>query len=89
MLADEITGAEAVRLGLANQCVPAAQFEGAVSQLAHRLATAPRGLWPDEAAAQSFPGGRLEENLSLERHCSNRPLRRQIFAKGNGLFAEA
>lgn len=41
MLADEVSGAEAERLGLANKCVPAAEFAAAVNQLARRLAKGP------------------------------------------------
>lgn len=41
MLADEVRGAEAVRLGLANKCVPVAEFEAEVNKLAQRLANGP------------------------------------------------
>src|SRR5258707_8080899 len=41
MLADEVSGAEAERLGLANTCVPVDQFEATVSRLAQRLAKGP------------------------------------------------
>src|SRR6266851_3940679 len=41
MLADEVSGAEAERLGLVNKCVPAAEFEAAVSAFAQRLANGP------------------------------------------------
>lgn len=41
MLADEVTGAEAERIGLANRCVPAAEFDAAVSAFAQRLANGP------------------------------------------------
>jgi 2-(1,2-epoxy-1,2-dihydrophenyl)acetyl-CoA isomerase len=41
MLADEVSGAEAERLGLANKCVPVAEFETTVSALAQRLAKGP------------------------------------------------
>jgi 2-(1,2-epoxy-1,2-dihydrophenyl)acetyl-CoA isomerase len=41
MLADEVSGPEAERLGLANKCVPLAEFDEAVSSLARRLAKGP------------------------------------------------
>lgn len=41
MLADEINGPEAARLGLANKCVPLAEFDEAVQSLARRLAKGP------------------------------------------------
>ncbi len=41
MLADEVSGAEAERLGLVNKCVPAAEFDAAVTAFAQRLANGP------------------------------------------------
>jgi len=41
MLADEVSGPEAERLGLANKCVPAAEFDETVRSLARRLAQGP------------------------------------------------
>lgn len=41
MLADEVSGQEAERLGLINKCVPAAEFEEATNRLARRLANGP------------------------------------------------
>jgi 2-(1,2-epoxy-1,2-dihydrophenyl)acetyl-CoA isomerase len=41
MLADEVTGAEAERIGLANRCIPADKFDAAVSAFAQRLANGP------------------------------------------------
>lgn len=41
MLADEVSGFEAERIGLANKCVPLAEFEAATKALAHRLAKGP------------------------------------------------
>ena len=42
--AHPFTGEEAVRLGLAHQCVPAMELENTVSALAGRIASQPRGL---------------------------------------------
>lgn len=41
MLADEVSGPEAERLGLANKCVPLAEFDEAVHAFAQRLAKGP------------------------------------------------
>lgn len=41
MLAEEVSGPEAERLGLVNKCVPLEEFEGATTALAQRLANGP------------------------------------------------
>ncbi len=41
MLADEVSGAEAERIGLVNKCVPLAEFEATTMALARRLAKGP------------------------------------------------
>jgi 2-(1,2-epoxy-1,2-dihydrophenyl)acetyl-CoA isomerase len=41
MLADEVSGPEAERLGMVNRCVPAAELETTVRDLANRLANGP------------------------------------------------
>ncbi len=41
MLADEVSGPEAERIGLVNKCVPLAEFEAATAALARRLANGP------------------------------------------------
>ncbi|HEY7416144.1 MAG TPA: enoyl-CoA hydratase-related protein [Ktedonobacteraceae bacterium] len=41
MLADEMSGEEAARIGLVNKCVPVAEFEAATTMLAQRLAQGP------------------------------------------------
>ena len=41
MLADDVSGFEAERIGLVNMCVPLAEFEAATMALAHRLAKGP------------------------------------------------
>jgi 2-(1,2-epoxy-1,2-dihydrophenyl)acetyl-CoA isomerase len=41
MLADEVNGPEAERIGLVNKCVPLAEFEATTKALAHRLARGP------------------------------------------------
>ncbi|HEU5374150.1 MAG TPA: enoyl-CoA hydratase [Ktedonobacteraceae bacterium] len=67
MLADEVSGPEAERLGLANKCVPLAEFEATVQSFAQRLAKGPTrayGLMKElmNAAAVSD----LETTLQLE-----------------------
>jgi 2-(1,2-epoxy-1,2-dihydrophenyl)acetyl-CoA isomerase len=41
MLADEVSGPEAERLGLVNKCVPVAEFEQTTKAFAKRLANGP------------------------------------------------
>jgi len=41
MLADEVSGPEAERIGLVNKCVPLDEFEAETAALAHRLAQGP------------------------------------------------
>ncbi len=41
LLADEVSGPEAERLGLVNKCVPIAEFESTVKAFAQRLASGP------------------------------------------------
>ncbi|HLZ58672.1 MAG TPA: enoyl-CoA hydratase-related protein [Ktedonosporobacter sp.] len=41
MLADEVSGPEAERIGLVNKCVPVAEFEATTAALAKRLAQGP------------------------------------------------
>lgn len=41
MLADEVSGSEAERIGLVNKCVPLAEFEATTKALAQRLARGP------------------------------------------------
>ncbi len=67
MLADEVSGPEAARLGLANKCVPLAEFEETVQKFAQRLAKGPTrayGLMKElmNAAVSSD----LETTLQLE-----------------------
>jgi 2-(1,2-epoxy-1,2-dihydrophenyl)acetyl-CoA isomerase len=41
LLADEVSGIEAERIGLVNRCVPLAEFEETTRTLAKRLANGP------------------------------------------------
>ena len=75
LLADEVSGTEAARLGLVNWCVPAAEFAQTTQTLAQRLANGPTstyGLIKDLVyrAAESD----LDASLQLERDYQNQAL---------------
>ncbi len=67
MLADEISGKEAERIGLVNKCVPLEEFEAATAALAHRLAQGPTRTYAliKELMYQSLDGD-LQSSLTLE-----------------------
>lgn len=67
MLADEISGTEAERIGLVNKCVPLEEFEAATAALAHRLAQGPTRTYTliKELMYQSLDGD-LQSSLTLE-----------------------
>ncbi|HEX7733831.1 MAG TPA: enoyl-CoA hydratase [Ktedonobacteraceae bacterium] len=67
MLADEVSGIEAERLGLANMCVPDAEFDAAVKLLAQRLAKGPTGAYGlMKTLLNSAATSDLESTLRLE-----------------------
>jgi 2-(1,2-epoxy-1,2-dihydrophenyl)acetyl-CoA isomerase len=72
MLADEVSGAEAERLGLANKCVPSAEFEATVNQFARRLATGPtRTYGLIKTLMNTSVTSDLETTLRLEGELQN------------------
>jgi 2-(1,2-epoxy-1,2-dihydrophenyl)acetyl-CoA isomerase len=67
MLADEVSGAEAERLGLVNKCVPLAEFEETVRSLAQRLAKGPtRSYGLIKKLLNTSLGSDLDATLQLE-----------------------
>ncbi|GHO67186.1 enoyl-CoA hydratase [Ktedonobacter sp. SOSP1-52] len=80
MLADEVSGPEAERLGLVNKCVPAAELEQATLQVAQRLAHGPtcayglikqlmyQGLDSDLASSLKLEGELQGRAITTEDH---------------------
>lgn len=89
MLADEVSGPEAARLGLANLCVPLAEFDEAVQKLAQRLAKGPTrayGLMKElmNAAVSSD----LETTLRLEGELQDQAINTSDHREGVTAFLQ-
>ncbi len=67
LLADEVSGAEAERIGLVNKCVPVEEFESFTNSLARRLAQGPTRSYGliKELMYRSIEGD-LQSSLNLE-----------------------
>src|SRR5438552_2545420 len=65
MLADEVSGAEAERIGLVNKCVPQEEFETATMALARRLAKGPTRAY---ALIKQLMNKSLESDLETSLH---------------------
>ncbi len=65
MLADEVSGAEAERIGLVNKCVPQEEFETATMALAQRLAKGPTRAY---ALIKELMNKSLESDLETSLH---------------------
>ena len=72
MLADEISGPEAERIGLVNKCVPGEEFEATVQALAQRLANGPTRTYGliKELMNKSLESD-LQSSLTLEGEFQN------------------
>jgi 2-(1,2-epoxy-1,2-dihydrophenyl)acetyl-CoA isomerase len=72
MLADEISGPEAERIGLVNKCVPLDEFEAATTALAQRLAQGPTRTYAliKELMYSSLDSD-LQSSLKLEGELQN------------------
>lgn len=72
LLADEVSGTEAERLGLVNWCVPQAEFASRTRQLAERLASGPTATYAlikDQLYQAS--DSQIDAALQLERDYQN------------------
>lgn len=65
MLADEVSGSEAERIGLVNKCVPLEEFETATMALAQRLAKGPTRAY---ALIKELMNKSLESDLETSLH---------------------
>ncbi len=89
MLADEVTGVEAERLGLANKCVPMAEFETEVNRLARRLAHGPtRAYGLMKTLLNTAVASDLETTLRLEGELQNIALRTADHREGVTAFLQ-
>jgi len=80
MLAEEVSGVEAERIGLVNKCVPTAEFEAATQALAHKLANGPtrsyalikelmnKSLESDLATSLELEGELQDKAMATEDH---------------------
>jgi 2-(1,2-epoxy-1,2-dihydrophenyl)acetyl-CoA isomerase len=89
MLAEEITGPEAERIGLINKCVSLAAFESATKALAHRLASGPTRSYAliKELMNKSLESD-LETSLRLEGEMQDLAIQTQDHREGVAAFLE-
>jgi len=89
MLADEISGPEAERLGLANKCVPVTEFEATVQKFAQRLAKGPTqsyGLIKELMNASLSSD--LEASLQLEGQLQDQAINTADHREGVAAFIQ-
>lgn len=89
LLADEVSGREAERIGLVNRCVPAEQFDAAVSELATRLANGPTRTYGliKELMYASLENN-LETSLELEGKLQDEALKLADHREGVAAFLQ-
>jgi 2-(1,2-epoxy-1,2-dihydrophenyl)acetyl-CoA isomerase len=89
LLAETIDAAEALRLGIVNRVVPAADLEAEAMSLARRLAAGPTAAYGRTRAllAQSFTRD-LEAQLEAERQAFKASARTADFGEGVAAFLE-
>lgn len=89
MLADDVTGPEAARIGLANICVPLAEFPQTVRDLAHRLAHGPTAAYAmiKEQLYRATESD-LEAALALEGQLQDRAINTADHREGVRAFLE-
>ncbi|HEY0757230.1 MAG TPA: enoyl-CoA hydratase-related protein [Ktedonobacteraceae bacterium] len=89
MLAEEVSGAEAERLGLANKCVPAAEFAATVSDLTRRLAKGPTHAYSlIKTLMNTAVISDLETTLRLEGELQNRASQTSDHREGVAAFLQ-
>src|SRR6266566_4327957 len=89
MLADEISGQEAERLGLVNRCVPIDEFEEATAAFAQRLANGPTQAYAliKELMYKSLESD-LETSLKLEGELQDIAVNTADYREGVKAFLE-
>jgi 2-(1,2-epoxy-1,2-dihydrophenyl)acetyl-CoA isomerase len=89
MLADEISGPEAERLGLANKCVPVTEFEATVQKFAQRLAKGPTKTYGliKELMNTSLSSD-LEASLELEGQLQDQAINTADHREGVSAFIQ-
>ncbi len=89
LLGDRFDGAEALRLGLVNWVVPAAELEAETGKLAGRLAKGPTRVYGrTKALLQASPQSSLESQLQAEAEAFAASASEEDFAEGITAFVE-
>jgi 2-(1,2-epoxy-1,2-dihydrophenyl)acetyl-CoA isomerase len=89
MLADEVSAAEAARLGLVNLCVPVAEFETTVTTFARRLAQGPtRAYGLMKTLFYTAVESDLETTLRLEGELQDQAVATADHREGVAAFLE-
>jgi 2-(1,2-epoxy-1,2-dihydrophenyl)acetyl-CoA isomerase len=89
MLAEEVSGAEAERIGLVNKCVPVAEFEAATQALAQKLANGPTRSYGliKELMNTSFESD-LATSLELEGELQDKAMGTEDHREGVSAFLQ-
>jgi len=89
MLADEVSGPEAERIGLVNKCVPLAEFEATTKALAKRLARGPTRTYAlIKQLIYTSVDSDLETTLKLEGELQDQALETADHREGVTAFLE-
>ncbi len=89
MLAEEVSGPEAERIGLVNKCVPTEEFEAVVQALARRLASGPTRTYAliKQLMNASFESD-LQTSLHLEGELQDIAIQTQDHREGVNAFLQ-
>lgn len=89
LLGERFDAGEALRIGLVNRCVPAAELDQVVAQMAARLRTGPRHAYAEiKRLLAASHDSRLESQLQSEAEAFARCSGTADFAEGVGAFLE-